>query len=177
MGRSVLSGLRLKRRRPQQGAVAIEFALISIPFIIMIIGTIEVSFMFFRSAMLEGATGDAARFIRVGGGESSPDPLQEFQDRLCDQLVTINCDDLMYEAIPYPQFTDALVAEDAEYNEDGELVSRGFDPGGSSDVIVVQVAYRHTFFTPLLGTLVNGTINQGVTLTSFAIFENEPWDG
>src|SRR3546814_9108371 len=50
--------------RDERGSALIEFALIAPPFFLLLIGTLEVSMMFFASAVLEGATKEAARQIR-----------------------------------------------------------------------------------------------------------------
>ena len=50
-----------------RGSVLIEFALVSIPFFMLLFGVLEVGIIFFGNSMLEKATSDAARLIRTVG--------------------------------------------------------------------------------------------------------------
>jgi len=54
-----------------EASVAIEFAMVGFPFIIMLIGTVEVCLFFSTAVSLEGATQNAARLIRTGQVQAS----------------------------------------------------------------------------------------------------------
>src|SRR3546814_2727081 len=67
--RALLRTLGRPLLRDERGSALIEFALIAPPFFLLLIGTLEVSMMFFASAVLEGATKEAARQIRTRSEE------------------------------------------------------------------------------------------------------------
>lgn len=52
--------------RNDEGAVAIEFAIIALPFFALLFGIIELAIIFFLNSSLDSATSQAARGIRTG---------------------------------------------------------------------------------------------------------------
>ena len=178
-GRTLLNKMRgnffKKFCRQDDGATAVEFALVAIPFFTMLIGTIETCLFFAAGSTLEGGAHEAARVIRTGQAQQSGNAVETFETRLCDFVSgMIPCDQLVYEVISIPTFTDA-VAYAPQYDEEGNLVSQGFDTGGVSDTVLVRVAYRYEFLTPFIGDIME---NGGAPLThvSTVVMRNEPYD-
>lgn len=62
-GRTTLRRLRRDRR----GATIVEFALVAAPFIMLILGLVDVGYREYVSVMLQGAINEAARQVTVGG--------------------------------------------------------------------------------------------------------------
>lgn len=168
----------VKYRHDEDGAVAIEFALLSLPFMLLALGIIELAFMFATGSILEGATGAAARMIRTGqiqqGGE---DPETAFRNALCANApVLIRCSGLQLEVIAMADGSFLTAGGlDPEYDEDGNLDSGGFDAGADNDVVLVRVAYRYQMMTPLLGNLMLG---EGASrlLMSTLVLQTEPYE-
>lgn len=166
----------LNWRKSDSGVVALEFALVSLPFIMVVIGIIELAFMFAASSVLEGATHAAARTIRTGQVQNSTDPVATFQQAMCDNVGgIITCNDVVYEVITVPDGNFAS-AGGASYDSDGNMVSRGFDPGGDSDVVVVRSSYIYNFATPFLGRLLSSRGDNTVLIMSTVTVRNEPYD-
>ncbi len=161
-----------------EASVAVEFSFIAMPFIILLVGIVEVGLFFGTAVMLEGAAGDAARMIRTGQVQTSGDPIGTFADRLCEQTALfVDCGALQYEVIPVAdgEFTN-VAGMDPVFDADGNLVSAGFDPGGSEDVVLVRIVYKYTFLTPLLGELMETTANTNqASLMSTVVIKNEPY--
>jgi Flp pilus assembly protein TadG len=178
--RPVVSGLRgLARRlaeplRDRRGNAAIEFALVAPPFLLLIMGIIEISVMFFTSSVIEGATKEAARQIRTGNVQQSADPLASFRSELCDALFgIIDCNQVVFNVRTFSSFE--TVAMPLEVDEDGEIINTGFTPGDSSAVTVVRSMYRWHFMTPLIGELVPAG-PAGHLIISTVAFQNEPYN-
>jgi Flp pilus assembly protein TadG len=57
---------RFRRRRDQGGAAAVEFALVMIPFFVMILGLIEYGWYFYVGQNTSGAASTVARKLEVG---------------------------------------------------------------------------------------------------------------
>jgi len=159
--------------RDQDGVTAVEFALIATPFFTLLIGTMEVALMFFNASVLETSTMSASRFIRTGAVADFNDARSEFERRVCDGLILIRCEDVVYESRAFGSYAGAS-NDDPQFDGEGRMVSRGFSGGAANDVIVVRVAHNYEFFTPLIGTLVAG--GDHVPLMATAIFRNEPYD-
>lgn len=163
----------------KDGATAVEFAFIAVPFIFLMIGIFELAIMFASAYLLQGATADGARIIRTGQAQESGDAVGAFEDELCDRIgIFLDCDDLQYEVIHIPDDTFET-AEDYEptYDDDGNLISNGFDAGDINDVIMVRAAYRYRFVTPFIGLLMaDGGGNSSRLLMTTYVFKNEPYN-
>ena len=158
-------------------SAAAEFTLVGMPFIIMLIGIVEVCLFFSTAVNLEGATQAAARLIRTGQAQTSGNPLQMFQTEMCDMVSSlISCNSLQYQVLPITNnnFSNAEAMTPA-YDGNGNLLNQGFDPGISSQDVLVRVVYQYTFLTPLLGNIITGGTSSQAVLTSTILIENEPY--
>ena len=61
------------------------------------------------------------------------------------------------------------------YDEDGNLVSAGFDPGESSDRVLIRAAHNYSMMTPFVGPLLAGPDNQ-IQFLSTIVLQAEPYD-
>lgn len=162
-----------------KASTAIEFSLLAVPFIIMFVGIVEVGLYFGTAVILEGAATDAARMIRTGQVQKAGNSVELFEDALCNVAsVMVNCGDIQYEVIVVP---DGLFSSVASYtptfDSEGNLVSSGFDPGSSEDLVIVRVVYRYEFMTPLLGDIMeNAEGTNHAVLMSNVIIMNEPYE-
>lgn len=163
-------------RHNSDGATAVEFALIGIPFIFFVIGILEMALMFTAQSLLEASTAEAAREIRtgavqLGGGEDA------FTDELCGfAAVLIPCDDIQYQVVALDSFADAEDFPDAEFDEEGDLEDQGFDPGGVSDVVMIRVAYNYPIKTPLMQPILTNYNNSNRIMLSTIVLQSEPYE-
>ncbi|MEQ9609545.1 MAG: pilus assembly protein [Kiloniellaceae bacterium] len=169
-----LAQLGMPLARDQNGNVLIEFALVTPLFVLLIVGTLEVSVMFFTSSVIEGATVEAARQIRTGQVQESGDPMTTFQNQLCDSLFNvIDCSEVKFNVQTFSSFGE--VSMPIEVDEDGEIVNNGFTPGESGAVTVVRSLYRWEFMTPLISNLMPAGLG-GHLIVSTVAFQNEPYN-
>ena len=160
--------------RDEHGNAMLEFALVAPPFFLLLLGTLEVSIMFFAGAVLEGATKEVARQIRTGQIQASADPLVAFQQELCSSLVgIIDCGRVVFNVQTFSSFS--AVSMPIELDEDGEIVNTAFAPGGSSAVTVVRSMYRWKFSTPLIEQVMPSGLG-GHLLVSTVAFQTEPYN-
>ena len=85
-------------RRDEDGATAVEFGLIALPFIALMMATIEIALVFFAGQALETAVDTASRLIRTG---------QAQQDGF-------NADDFKKEAVRLTETSGRTVAQVAD---------------------------------------------------------------
>ena len=158
------------------GATAIEFALLAVPFFFLILGILELSLFYASGVMLEGAATSAARVIRTGQVQDAEEPQDLFEDTMCDKVgALISCNDIVYESIKLDNFNDVQDAA-PRYDEDGNMISAGFDPGQEEEVIMVRLAYRHQFLTPLLGPFLESEQGSNSALhISTVVMRTEPY--
>ncbi len=159
------------------GAAAAEIALVLAPFLLMLVGIMEIGMVLFVSMHLEDAVHDAARQIRTGTIQTGDDPIGGFRTLLCDELVVaIACDDrLVVDVRPFNSFN--LVNPEPYYDADGEAQGNLFTPGDAGDIVLVRVAYNWHIMTPLLGRLLSDDGGGRKLIVSAAAFRNEPYRG
>lgn len=158
------------------GAAAVEFALISVPFIYLLIGIIEMSFMYVGMTVLDHSTDSASRLIRTGQAQQSMDAEQTFKDELCQQAkIFLNCNNIQYEVIKLDNFSD-YSSYDAVYDTNGDLVSQGFDPGVVNNVVLIRTIYKYPLITPLLAQLMADDGSTTKKFISTVVLETEPYD-
>ena len=163
-----------------EGATAVEFALVAVPFTFLLMGIIEVSLFFAASAVIQGATTDAARLIKTGQIQNSQntDPQQLFEDRLCDAAsVFANCERLQYEVAQLNNYSD-YSSYPPSYDDDGNLESSGFTTGGSNDIVMVRVVYRYKLMIPMIAQIFQDSGRSDGTrlIMATVIFQTEPYD-
>jgi Flp pilus assembly protein TadG len=158
-----------------EGTTAIEFSFLLIPYMFLTLAIIEISIMYVSAAMLEGATGSAARLIRTGQLQEGADPETLFRQAVCNYAsVLINCDNVVIEVREMESFSD-YEEMGPEYDEDGNLVPGVFDAGGSSSRVLIRAAYRYTMLTPIVGRLLGGADNSQLFVSTI-VLQTEPYD-
>lgn len=161
----------------KDGGVAVEFSLLSIPYIFLSIGIIELSIMYAAGSMLEGATGSAARLIRTGQIQqsASANPEQLFRDALCGYAgALVNCDDVQLEVQTVGSFGD-VDGLSPNFNAQGDFISSGFAAGGVNDRVLIRSVYQYPMMTPLIGPLLTGPDNARTFISSI-VLQTEPYE-
>lgn len=162
--------------RQKEGTTAIEFSLLFIPYLFLTLGTIELSVMYSAASLLEGATGSAARLIRTGQiQQSGGNPEEMFREALCNYAtVLINCDDIQLEVVQMDGFSN-FDDYAPTFDDDGNLVTQGVDPGGSNDRVLIRVVYRYSMMTPFAGELLAGPDNSRLFMSTI-VLQTEPYE-
>ena len=168
---------RLGGIRGERGATLVEFALILIPFFVILFGIFEVGFVFWGTYELENATADAARQIRTGqiranGGEAA------FRTLVCDRVVLLSrCNtDLRLDVRSFNSFAALQGSPPAPLDNDGELKdSLTFNPGGPRSIVLVSTFYRWPLINPLSGYSISNMAGGARLLQASAAFRNEPF--
>jgi Flp pilus assembly protein TadG len=182
MSRLRLAPIAALRRfaRAQRGATAVEFAIIALPFMILLFGIIELGMVFLVSTTLQNATDNAARQIRTGQFQTSgANTRADFQTLVCNSMTWLSSSCTSKLSVDVQTFTNftALSAT-------GQINSATFNPnnlcwstGQPGDIVLVRTYYQWDVFTPLLdASLVNmGAGSKKRLISSATSFRNEPW--
>lgn len=161
----------------REGATAIEFAFLAMPYLLLSLGIIELSLMFASESMLEGATTRAARVVKTGQLQQSgtADLEGDFRAKLCDHApVLIRCEDIVIEARVMESFSDYENMQ-PQFDQNGDMQTVGFSLGGSSEKIMIRVAYTYTSFTPLVGQMLWGADSSRMFMSTI-VLQSEPYD-
>jgi Flp pilus assembly protein TadG len=166
--------------RNRRGATAVEFALILMPFLVLMFGVLEVAMMFFVSSTLEAAVGDSARLIRTGQFQSDPiavaDPVSAFQAEIENRTFGVmNLDEgLHFDVRTFNNFDGVTGNTGIEDIAAGNPPDE-FDPGGAEEIVVVRAYYEWRIMTPLMGPLMANMGGDRRVLAASAAFRNEPF--
>lgn len=163
--------------RKKEGTTSLEFSLLFIPYLTLSLGVIELALMFTAGSLLEGATGSASRLIRTGQIQQAvnADPEEMFRDRLCSHAtVLIDCDAIEVEVVPMTSYAD-FDNYAPTFDQDGNLVSQGFDAGLSNDRMLIRTSYSYSMLTPLVGPLLSGEDGNTVFVSTI-VLQTEPYE-
>ncbi len=162
--------------RQNHGSTAVEFSMVGIPFILMIIGIIEMAMMFTAQSLLQESTFTAARLIRTGQlQQSGGDKQQMFRDAVCDFAeLLIPCADIQFQVKNVPSFADADDIPPT-YDANGNLQDTGFDPGEENDVVLVRVVYNYPILTPMMAPILSNTGASKRRMISTIVLQTEPY--
>lgn len=163
--------------RAQDGAAAVEFGLVALPFLFMLFAVLEMALFFTLDSVLDNATVETGRLVRTGQVTSASMTPEQFQEELCNRMSIFadNCrapNTTTIDVREVPQF-DADIENPAD---DGELAAgeTGFDPGGPGSLILVRVWYRQPIITAFLAPGEQDKARGYRLLSSTTAFRNEP---
>jgi Flp pilus assembly protein TadG len=167
------SGLLRRFTRAQEGAAAVEFAFIAIPFLVLVFSIFELGLVFLASMTLENALATVDRKIRTGEFQTSANNTQAaFRDAVCKQMSWLET------SCPTAISLDVRVLPSFAGTKDLEAPSGAtcWNPGGAGSIILVRGYYKWPVITPLLRSAV-GVDGGGDRVISFAnVFTNEPYN-
>lgn len=165
----------------RRGAVAVEFAFVAFPFLLLLFGIVELALVFVVSTTIEGATESAARRIRTGefqtGGATSKD---NFRDLVCARMSWLSggCSATLIVDVQTFAIDDYQgMANDTPQNPGTfDAGATCFSPGGPGDVVLVRAYYPWTLFTPLLNDAMENMGDGKRLVSAVAAFRNEPYN-
>lgn len=170
------SGL-LRRGPPREGAAAIEFAIVALPFFSVIFAVLELGVIFMVDSMLESSVQQAARLVRTGQAQDGGMSQAEFRTAMCGSMSVFagDCEGrAVVDVRRIPQFRDPNPPDpivDGAFEEDRTQ----FDPGAAGDLVLVRVWYQHPVVTPMLSRALTRLESGDVLLSVTTAFRNEPF--
>lgn len=168
---------RLKRRRDRDGVAAVEFAMVAIPFFLMIFSILELGIVFILDSALETATMDTGRLVRTGQAQAQSFDKARFKTELCSRMMLFERDCANRATIDVrviPQFA-VKDLEDPITKDALDPNKTTYDGGKAGDLVLVRVWYAHPLVTPFLNQSVSRIGTGKVLLTAATAFRNEPF--
>lgn len=181
--------------RDEQGATAIEFALLALPFFSILAAILETSIVMLSGQVLEGAVQDVSRLVRTGQAQQSAMTSSRFKELVCSRVYGLfpDCSQLHVELGVIDAFSDIDMSPPVNWTcgapEAGQTEAEAeaacsawtraetFDMGGGSEIVTVQVYYKWPVIVPF-GGLGLGNLPDGRRLMGAAtVFRNEPFSG
>jgi len=161
--------------RDSNGATAIEFGIVALPFVATLFALIETGLVIFAGQVLETATSDAARLIRTGQTQQANQTKAEFRDVICERAGGLfDCSGLAIEVQTFSTFDDVEFSNPS--GAGGALrPDMPYNPGGAGQIVIVRAYYQWPVFVRLMGHDLTNTVNGKHLLVATAAFRNEPF--
>lgn len=165
-------------RQDKKAATAVEFSLVAVPFLWMLIGMVELALYFSSASLLAEAANTGARMVRTGQFEEVADPAAAFSTAVCDRAALfIPCEDIQFQVTHVEDDDFRSAVEYAPtYDEDGNLENQGYNAGTASSVVIVRLAYRYQFMTPIIGSMLSTGPSNTTQIVNTIVMKNEPYD-
>ncbi|MCF4126996.1 TadE/TadG family type IV pilus assembly protein [Methylobacterium sp. SyP6R] len=174
----------------REGATAVEFALIAMPFLCLVAAIVETALAFFAGQVLDNAVSSASRQLYTGqfqaarSGDPAPPPdttaqavaLQKFKDAICHGRVTIfSCSSVKVDVLAMADGSDLTPQSPVDGARRDWRTDFGthYQNPGSNQIVIVQAAVEFPVFFGFLNpdTLANGRR----VLQSTVVFRTEPF--
>jgi Flp pilus assembly protein TadG len=169
---------RLVRRllRRNDGAAAVEFAMVAAPFLALVFAILETAIVFFGGQLLETATADSARLIMTGQAQKSKLSEAQFKEEVCKRIYGLfDCmGGIKVDVRTYASFSAINSAKPIDDNKN-LTVTPTYSPGGPGDIVVVRLMYEWPVYVSLLGFNLADLANGKRLIMATAAFRNEPF--
>jgi Flp pilus assembly protein TadG len=166
--------------RREDGAAAVEFAIVAAPFIALLLATVQTALAFFAGQVLESAVADASRQLLTGSAQNANLDQAGFNSLVCGKVQALfNCSGLMVDVQTASSFGAANTgAPTLTYDANGKVTNNwSYQPGAPGDIVVMRVMYQWPVFTGPLGLSLATQGNGNMLLMATATFKNEPYTG
>ena len=166
-------------RTDERGVAAIEFGIVALPFLVLILGSLQLSIIYFADQALETFTETWSRQILVGLVQQQNLTAAQYKTQLCAQLPSLfNCNNFYVDVVSIAA-TQSFAGADVSlptltFDASGNVTnSWRFQPGSAGNIVVVRMLYQWSVFNLPLGlNLINQT-NGSRLLMATAVFKNE----
>lgn len=173
-----LRPVRALRRfaRQQDGATAIEFSFVALPFLALTFAIIESALVFYAGQTLEAAVADSARLIMTGQAQTANYSAADFKTQVCNRVAGLfDCAGGVYVDVKsYTTFGSVSSAQPVTNNQfDPSKV--GYSLAGPGCIQVVSLYYQWPIYVSLLGDNLSNLSGNYRLLAATAVFKNEPY--
>lgn len=162
----------------ERGVAAIEFAILAMPFLLVLFAVLESSISFASQQLVADTVDQIARDIRVrklkpGMPEATPAAVK---DRICSNLeffVAAGCPDLEVDLKVYDNFADMPTTIPRLANKDVNTAGFAIEVGPEMELQMLRVFYRWKYMTKFIADK-SATLPDGKMLVyAAAAWKNE----
>jgi Flp pilus assembly protein TadG len=163
--------------RHQDGAAAVEFALVALPFLALTFAILETALVFFAGQTLESAASEAGRLVMTGQAQSAGYTKDQFKNQVCTFLVggLFDCSNGVYVDVKTYASFGAVNAAPPLNNGQFDTTKMNYTPGGPGCIVVVSLYYQWRIYVSLLGDNLSNQNGGNRLLVATSVFRNEPF--
>jgi Flp pilus assembly protein TadG len=162
--------------RRNDGAAAIEFAMVAAPFLALVFAILQTAVVFFAGQALETAAADSARLIMTGQAQQQGFSQAQFKEQVCSRVYGLfDCaSGIQVDVRTYSSFSAINNAKPIDANGNLNLTA-SYQPGGPGDIVVVRLLYQWPVYVSLLGLNLADMAGNSRLIIATAAFRNEPY--
>lgn len=164
--------------RRQDGAAAVEFAMVAAPFLALTFAILETALVFFAGQTLEAAASDSSRLIMTGQAQTANYTKADFKNQVCARIYGLfDCaNKLEVDVKTYTSFSSVAPTSPVT-NGNLDSTKTSYDPGDVGSIVAVTLYYDWPIYVSMFG---NDLSTSGMSaghrlLAATAVFRNEPY--
>ncbi|TCV61748.1 MULTISPECIES: TadE/TadG family type IV pilus assembly protein [Neorhizobium] len=167
--------------RSQDGAAAIEFALLALPYFMIVFAILETFVAYTGEQLVANAVDTVARKLRTGSITAANTDRTAFRRTFCDEVsIMIKCseeeiatpDKLWLDVRSFPSFADIPGNVPLNTSQDLDTASvNNYSPGAQKTINMVRAYYRWDVITDLLRPYITNIRPSGGRPNYFLIVE------
>jgi Flp pilus assembly protein TadG len=176
-------GRLLTLRRDERAATAVEFAILATPLFALILGSLQLSIIFYAGQMLQTGLVHASRELMTGASQQANETQLQYKNDVCGaptiQLL-FNCSNIVVDvqsASSYAALGNPPPPVTITYNTSGQPNPNqgAYAPGTPGEIVIVRVLYNWPVIAaPLFPGLANQS-NGTHLLVATNVFKTEPY--
>ena len=160
----------------QQGATAVEFALIAPAFFALLIAMFQTAFFLFAQMALQNAAVEAGRYFLTGQAQNGNWTASNIQSKVCPMIQAImTCANVIVVVQNASSFSAASTSAPALYSGGTPITSFTYAPGTPGEVMVVQLVYKWSVISGPLGFVLSNLPNGAAEIVGASAFMVEPY--
>ena len=169
---------RLARRfvRQQDGAAAVEFALVAAPFLALTFAILETAFVFFAQQTMEATAADASRLVMTGQAQTAGYTQADFKNAVCSRVYGLfDCaNGMTVDVKTYTTFGSVNNTAPVT-NGNFDSTQTGYVPGGPGCIVRVTLYYQWPIYVSMYNAALSNLNGNLRLLVATAVFRNEPY--
>lgn len=136
--------------RDERGVAAVEFAIVGLPFFVVVFAIMEIAFHAFVVSALDTSVLRASRTLLVGSFQSRNGTIDDFRNEICRGLpFGIGCSSLVVDVRPFKAWSEVgseklgawNVLIEPLYEISLNQSDNKFCPGGPRDIVLVRARF------------------------------------
>ena len=163
-------------RGDKRGAAMVEFALVMLPFFILVFGIFEVGLVIWGGLELDNATIDAARLVRTGQAQSGKYDANRVKQEVCARVsLLFDCTSkLRVDVRNFPNF--GSMAPPQPFDAQGQFKDNfSYQPGGPQEIVLMSTYYEWPLLNIISSMSLGNMASGNRLLQASTAFRNEPF--
>ena len=154
----------------------IEFAIVSIPFFLLIAAVFEQAIIFYKHELLQTAVSQSGRLVLTGQASTANYTTEQFRQQVCARIPTfMQCGTISVDVRPYTSFTNARAFKPVDQNGNFDPTQLGYNAGAAGSIIVISAYSVQPVMFPNLNQFYSNDGNGKILISAQAVFRNEPY--